>query len=416
MISNALPIQFWETGTETFNELDVCGINAICFCQPVQCDDEILIQFTDSVISSATLKVLDPDGNVLLSEAFGEVSDVFTLYLTPSDEEICDEVIVLLIETSTDDATIFDVHFPSSLLPFYNDGTGDESWYHDVLFGGSANVSFTPASPVPPLAGETSTQLVIDLAEQDVGFYRLDSTLFWLAYTGSSDSQLSVKITIALYLDDALVMSVLESTQFNPRSPTATIVIVSATSFTALGPFNKLVITADVTLVLAGGLVATVGVSDITLTKTSVIGYNSDCIDVRTEHECTKLITYSNNSDFAGIDYNAQSPSPEFNLRVPAMLFRATRPEEQEVHPLSNDEWIRVWSRMTKKKRLELGFMPDYMHEKLQLIFMHDNVEIDGLSWKKRDPYELIEGDKRNPLMKANVLLTDKTFIKRNLI
>lgn len=411
-ISNALPIQFWPEGTPTFNELDVCGINNVCFCQPVQCDDEILIQFTDSTISAATLKVLDPDGTVLLSEAFGEVADVFTLYLTPSDEEICDEVVVFLIETSTDDAAIFDVHFPATLLPFYNDGTGDESWYHDVLYGGGANIEFDPAS-----VGATSTNLVIDFAEQGVGFYRVDSTLFWLTLTGSTDLQITVKITIAVYLDDVLVMTVLELTNTTPVSASdGDIVAVSATSFTSIAPFNKLVITAEVTNVEPGATVTYAGVNDITLTKTSRIGFKSDCIDVRTEHECTKLITYSNNSDFAGIDYNAASPSPEFNLRVPAMLFRATRPQEQEVHPLSNDEWIRVWSRMTKKMRLELGFMPDYMHEKLQLILMHDNVEIDGLSWKHRDPYELGEGSKRNPLMVASTLLTDKTFIKRNLI
>jgi hypothetical protein len=63
---------------------------------------------------------------------------------------------------------------------------------------------------------------------------------------------------------------------------------------------------------------------------------------------------------------------------------------------------------------LEIGFLPNYMHQKIQLVLMHDNVTIDGKRWIRRDGYEKAEGNKRFPLKRASVWLHDKDFIKEN--
>lgn len=144
--------------------------------------------------------------------------------------------------------------------------------------------------------------------------------------------------------------------------------------------------------------------------------YKTDCLDVRSDHPCTGLITYSNNKDFAGIPYENVSPGPEFNIRIPMVFFHEDLPQEEEVHPLSDDTWLRLSSRIEKKRNLEIGYVPYYMHEKIQLILMQDNIEIDGLMWDKRDPYKKDDANKRYPLRKAGVWLTDKNYIKRNLI
>lgn len=392
IISNALPIQFWETGTETFNELDVCGINGICFCQPVQCNDELIIQFQDTTGQSVYLVIVDSDGLLLASEVFVEIiTGVYSLTIIPSqlDNPICGDVVQFKIASTG--ASVF-VIAPNT--PWTNTGSDNYTFGATTLVIGPAN-NFL-ASAFQPAAGVDLTSF------QDITIQ--------IVVTGTLNGTLTVTFRL---IDDS-----------GASRSEALVTTVSGSSTLTLTP-NSTVLSGTAGRLEIRSLYD--GTNNITVTITVPVGeiiqfseaselYKSDCIDIAEEHECTKLITYSNNSDFAGIVYDGISPVPEFHLRVPAMLFRATRPEEQEVHPLSNDEWLRVWSRMTKKMRLELGFMPDYMHEKLQLILMHDNVEIDGLSWKKRDPYELGEGNKRNPLMKASVLLTDKTFIKRNLI
>lgn len=149
--------------------------------------------------------------------------------------------------------------------------------------------------------------------------------------------------------------------------------------------------------------------------------------------EDTVLISYTNNSDFAGLEYTGISPGPEFSIRIPAVFDRNNGPKTEEVHPLSNDTFIRIWSRLEKKRLLEIGHMPDYMHEKLNLIFMHDFIHVGkvnhvafvnnnqvgdnpGIDVVVRDPYEIADGDKRFPMRRASILLTDQDYIKRNLI
>lgn len=402
MISNALPIQFWPTGTETFNELDVCGITAICFCQPVQCTDEITIQFEDTTGQTLFLIGVNADDEPFINEPFVEIlSGLYQVTFNPT--EACGEVIQFLISGAN---VLTNPDFTSNITGWLNTGVaGAFAWSANHSGSAFAAVSIGPSDhdnqfyqTISPLG--TSDDLIVETE---------------IVFESSQRNSGSLTISLVSFTNTGVVVDVLETITMDATTPNINGTYSISKQYTPTSAINRIGIVLDQSAATSG-LQVDIYVKYIYLKHQEASGYRTDCIDVAEEHECTKLITYSNNSDFAGIVYEGISPVPEFHLRVPAILFRATRPEEQEVHPLSNDEWIRVWSRMTKKMRLELGFMPDYMHEKLQLIFMHDNVEIDGLSWKKRDPYELIEGNPENPLMKANVLLTDKTFIKRNLI
>lgn len=144
----------------------------------------------------------------------------------------------------------------------------------------------------------------------------------------------------------------------------------------------------------------------------TVVAY-SDCIDVRTEQECTKLITYTNSSNFDGIDY--ETANPIFYLRVPAMFHEEDNPMTVEDLELSNDEIVILRQDIKEKRKLETGYMPNYMHKKLQKVLMHDTVTIDGDNWARRDAYET--NPIKNYLLKmASVWLTKINSIDRNII
>jgi hypothetical protein len=145
----------------------------------------------------------------------------------------------------------------------------------------------------------------------------------------------------------------------------------------------------------------------------------SDCIEITDNNDftCTKLISYSNSSDFAGLGFPTSSPSFTYNIRIPAIFFDEQFPQEQEDLELSTDEIITLWSKIEGKKLLDVGFMPFYMHLKVQMALMMDSVSIDGISWRMRDPYQITApSSKRSALRKAQVLLSDKDFIDRNLL
>jgi hypothetical protein len=141
----------------------------------------------------------------------------------------------------------------------------------------------------------------------------------------------------------------------------------------------------------------------------------SDCIDIRTSHECTKLITYSNSKDFDGVEYDT-SPGLEFYLRVPAVFFLERYPQEQENAELSTADYVRLRNEIKAQKLFDVGYVPYYLHRKLQLVFAHDIIEIDGKNWLRQEEYEINEGNKRYPLKPATTWLTDKNYIKRNIL
>jgi len=147
----------------------------------------------------------------------------------------------------------------------------------------------------------------------------------------------------------------------------------------------------------------------------SGITYKSDCISIKPQ-VCTELITYSNSNPFDDIAYPEISPSSVFKLRVPAVFFEEEFPDEYESIDLSNSEIVQLSSEVKHKKLFDVGWMPFYMIQKLQLVLAHDNVIIQGKNWIKGDGMTKIQGNKRYPLRRTQFLLTDRDFIKRNVL
>jgi len=148
--------------------------------------------------------------------------------------------------------------------------------------------------------------------------------------------------------------------------------------------------------------------SDQTLLK-------SDCLDIKESHNCTNLIEYYDTRDYACIIYESVSPDQTFAIRVPSVFFHDEFPEEDEILELI-DTNINTANQVKTQRMLEVDYMPYYMHLKLKLILKHKFVIIDGANWVKEEAYDIPKGDKRWPHKKANVLLTKKASIVRNVL
>jgi len=142
----------------------------------------------------------------------------------------------------------------------------------------------------------------------------------------------------------------------------------------------------------------------------------SDCIDIKVSHDASILIEYSNSNNYAGLNFVAQTPDTTFYLRVPAVFFHEEPTTEQEDLELSDDTIQTLWSKIGKKRMLEVGYVPYYMHEKIVLVLASQFVTIGDRDWIRRDEYSIDKGNKRYPLKRATVLLTDQDYIKRNLL
>lgn len=381
-ISNALPVQFWLNGEESYNEKEVCGVTKICFNQPFQCDDEIGAQFKSREDDQFLLRVLDSGDSLILDIPF--------------------------------DQTVFESEDFMERYPL-------EDWVNGTGSGPAWTLGNNPfvatsgiqnARPLSiPVSGILPGTYELKYANNFSGDGISSSIQFRkngvnIGSSGLSDSNGSVNTTSITLTDvpDEVRITVLSVTA-SARTTTMYSLELRTNDYiysVILVPGSVGVCNQEVRLkIIKDG------------SPDEEIAY-SDLLSIRTEHPCTLAIDYTNNKDFYGITYQDVSPQPTFRLRIPAIFFEEDNPAEQEDHELSSGEIVRLYNKLEQRRKLDIGFLPNYMHRKLQLVLMHDVVSIDDKEWIRREAYERVEGNKRYPLKRASVWLHDKNYIKEN--
>lgn len=140
----------------------------------------------------------------------------------------------------------------------------------------------------------------------------------------------------------------------------------------------------------------------------------SDCLDIGT-HRSSILINYRNHRNFAGLVYQDISPEFEFELRVPAIFYHQKFPDEDETMELSTS-LVNLNGNLRKQRFMDIDYVPYYFHEKLKLVLKHQFITIFDKEWIKQEAYEIVEGNKRWPIKKASIWLSEKEYIHRNVL
>src|SRR5688572_20635943 len=145
-ISDSNPIQFWVNGEETFNESNpICGLTDACFCQPFNCDDPIIDQFTDDPGLFYSLVILDVNGVELAVIDYDEVSSgVYQLAFTPSSlsPPICEKIRLERSNIGLDDSWESQVGAGSFLVRDITFGNG--LFVAVTISGGTTHVLTSP--------------------------------------------------------------------------------------------------------------------------------------------------------------------------------------------------------------------------------------------------------------------------------
>jgi len=170
-----------------------------------------------------------------------------------------------------------------------------------------------------------------------------------------------------------------------------------------------------------------VGTFDLTFDFTfqdfnNTIIYKSDAINFSSDIPFnsswgTKVIGYKGIKNFAGIRY--PNDDTYFYLRVPCQFFRQRPKMVQESLPLSGNQVIDTFVGKGLQQLMKVIYMPDYMHNKLQLVFQHaasGTVLIDGKVWAFEEGYELSIPDEKSPMQMAKIWLSDSNYSIRNSI
>ena len=136
------------------------------------------------------------------------------------------------------------------------------------------------------------------------------------------------------------------------------------------------------------------------------------CVNIKSEIDCGLLIKYTNDDNFADFDYTNGLVN---QIRILAHFWRVDNPTEKSIHVTSSEEVIPTRQVVKKQIMLETDIMPEYMHEKLSIIFSHAAIEIDGITYVAEEGYEHDPFPKNFRQAKGHVLLTDKTYTKENI-
>lgn len=400
-VSDSIPIQFWDVNDETFNEEVVCGLNRQeCYCQVFDYQDFIGIQIYSDAGANLLyqLAIYDSTDTEEAWLPFAFVSSTY-LAITPFQWGSIDTVSFKITTRLINGA------FDSPGAPWYNDagahtgiGVGTVTW---TFAGGLA------------LSGSVGA-----FAKSKGLIQKLNFPIGTRAYTINFEVKTnSGNISFVLFDDLGNALYIFNGAAAPGESPRSN------------GPENYIVGTYSITRTLTttriyGFIGVQVGgdgignrsveISSITITPEPITVFKkSDCIQFKAGPDCTKLISYTNSSNFDGINY--ETAPITLYCRFPALMYKSKNPKEQEDLELSNGVVVTLRSSIQQKKMFEHGFIPDYMVLKFQKILMHETVTIDGIQWKQRDPYDDKQVDKYN-LKPGAVLLTKYNSVEKNTI
>lgn len=376
-ISDNQPITFWLNGVESFNQKIVPGKMQVCFCGRWKTTDTIRVQVIETVYTALTLKIWNDNDEEVGSVDFTEVSDVFDVSFTLAGEAVTDEHVYFTIEISA--STM------AALSTWTNEHTGSD-WSlgsNPSRTLGAIALSSTKylATPFSGLGGyEYEFSYDFDI----VGYINLNAFNLYLL-----DSDFNVVDTYNLTTDI-----------IGDGNYSGVAAITPSGYFAYIGfKFQVADVFSDVTIDINS-------VSYISDPPVYEPIAESDCFDIDDEDDESFLIQYSNEHNFAELDYSAGTI---FGIRVHASFFNERSPQEDEAEEMSDKVVEKLSSSVKDQRQLQVEPAPFYFHKKLKRILQHNTVYLDDKYWVMEENYEIQEISQRQPLQKGSVWLTERT-------
>jgi len=168
----------------------------------------------------------------------------------------------------------------------------------------------------------------------------------------------------------------------------------AAGSYTAEIDLSALTGSQTITIGFSKGVASQNGdvieIDNITLTALPMdeqdgLCFTTECIKIG-EPDCTILMTADNNDAAFGFDY---SNGFIHSLRVTGIYDVTGYPEEAETFNYSNNDNTILYGRSEKELTVFIGDAPEYIHDCVRHLRLHDTFTIDGSEFIKVSGYDL---------------------------
>jgi hypothetical protein len=142
------------------------------------------------------------------------------------------------------------------------------------------------------------------------------------------------------------------------------------------------------------------------------IDYESDSVNVKTDHFCTLLLTWNNDEDAFGFNYSDVLFTQ--SLRVYAKKWQPKYTKEKNVFKDNSGARHIIKSEISKEEILTISEMPEYLHDALSIGLEHDNFYVDGQKYVNEENEYTPKWRKSSQLAPVEVVVIKDQNLKNN--
>jgi len=142
------------------------------------------------------------------------------------------------------------------------------------------------------------------------------------------------------------------------------------------------------------------------------IDYVSDCIELKLTHGCTLLLSWTNDDNAFGFNYEDLNFTPQ--LRVKAKLWQPSYSKEKNVFKDNAGNRTILRSETSKEELLTVGEVPEYIHDALAIGVEHDDFYIDGAKYTNEETEYTPKWRKSSQLSPVEVTVVKDQFLRNN--
>ncbi len=143
-----------------------------------------------------------------------------------------------------------------------------------------------------------------------------------------------------------------------------------------------------------------------------IIDYISDCLSVKLTHDCTILLSWTNDENAFGFNYEELNFTP--NLRVKAKLWQPNYTKEKDVFKDNAGNRTILKSETSKEELLTVSEMPEYLHDAMAIAVEHDDFYVDGLKYTNEETEYTPKWRKSSQLAPSELVIIKDQFLRNN--
>jgi hypothetical protein len=143
-----------------------------------------------------------------------------------------------------------------------------------------------------------------------------------------------------------------------------------------------------------------------------IINYISDCVSMKLEHDCTLLLSWTNDENAFGFDFADLEFTPR--LRVKAKKWKPSYPKEKNVFKDNAGNRTILKSETSKEEILTISEMPEYLHDALAIGLEHDYFYIDGVEYTNEETEYTPKWRNSSQLAPVEVSVIKDQYLRNN--